>query len=49
MNWDSLDKYGGHPDGSRPTTCPKDVQEALYEANEISSSKYISNKNFIIN
>jgi len=38
MNWDSFDPYGGHPDGSRPTASPKDVQEALYEANEISSS-----------
>ena len=46
MNWDSFDQHGG-----RSTTInnPKDVQEALYEANEISSSKYLSNKKFIRN
>ena len=49
MNWDSFDQYGGHPDGSRPTASRKDVQEALYEANEISSSQSLSNKKYIMN
>ena len=46
MNWDSFDQNVGHPDGSQSTTInnPKDVQEALYEAEEISSSEYLSNK-----
>ena len=46
MNWDSFDQHDGHPDGSQSTTInnTKDVQEALYEAEEISSSEYLSNK-----